>query len=118
MKGTILEKIMPEVMDTMPLELTLTDDNDIIVFWNEPKTKIFHRADEILGTDIRKCHSEKSHGKLEKLLKDMRSGAVDKESMRINNNGQDILIEYIAMRDEGGNYLGCLEACRLLDSQD
>ena len=26
--------------------------------------------------------------------------------------------EYIAMRDDEGNYLGCLEACRLLDSQD
>ena len=115
MKGTINETILPAVMDTMPLELTLTDENDIIIFWNEPKTRIFHRADEILGTDIRKCHSEKTQDKLEKLLGDMRSGAVNRVAMRIEHHGQSILIEYIAVRNDDGKYLGCLESCRLVD---
>ncbi len=115
MKGTINENILPVVMDTMPAELTLIDENDIIIFWNEPKIKIFHRADEILGTDIRKCHSDKSQDKLENLLEGMRAGAVDKESMRITHDGQNILIEYIAVRDDDGKYLGCLESCRLVD---
>ena len=115
MKGTIDEKLLPAVMDTLPAELTLIDENDLIVFWNEPKSKIFHRADEILGTDIRKCHPEKSQDKLEKLLEDMRSGAKDIESMRIECDGLDILIQYIAVRDTDGKYLGCLEVCRLVD---
>lgn len=116
MKGTINETILPAVMDTMPLELTLTDENDVIIFWNEPAIKIFHRDDDILGTDIRKCHSEKSHDILEKLLRDMRSGSLDRMAMKIEHHGQNILIEYIAVRNNEGKYLGCLESCRLVDN--
>ena len=116
MKGIIDEKLLPVVMDTLPAELTLIDENDLIVFWNEPKSKIFHRADEILGTDIRKCHPEKSQKALEKLLSDLKSGTQDKESMRIECDGLDILIQYIAVRSVDGKYLGCLEVCRLVDN--
>ena len=115
MKGTIDDKLLPAVMDTLPAELTLIDENDLIVFWNEPKTKIFHRADEILGTDIRKCHSEKSQEKLEELLLDMKSEKQDKMTMKIECDGLDILIEYIAVRSGDGKYMGCLEVCRLVD---
>ncbi|MCK4757335.1 MAG: PAS domain-containing protein [Thermoplasmata archaeon] len=115
MKGSIDEKLLPAVMDTLPAELTFIDENDLIVFWNEPDSKIFHRADEILGTDIRKCHPEKSQDNLEKLLGDLKSGAKDKESMRIECDGLDILIKYIAVRSDDGKYKGCLETCRLVD---
>ena len=79
------------------------------------KSKIFHRTGEILGIDIRKCHPEKSQEKLEKLLGDMKSGKQDKMTMRIECDGLDILIEYIAVRSDDGKYLGCLEVCRLVD---
>ena len=116
MKGTIEKDVLPYVIDTIPAELTLTDENDLIIFWNEPKTKIFPRADNILGMDIRKCHPEKSQEELERLLNGMHTGSIDMEIGTFEYEGQNILIQYNAIRNSDGKYLGCLEVCRLVDS--
>jgi PAS domain S-box-containing protein len=112
MKGRIPEEMISAVLDALPVEITLTDSNDKIIAWTEPAHKIFHREDEILGTDVRDCHSEKSQDQVNKLLEDLKSGKKDKESMVVpckdEKTGQPIkvLVEYI---------LGCLEVCRLVD---
>ena len=116
MKGTIPMKMLGPVLDALPLEITLTDADDKIIAWSEPKPKIFHREDEILGTDVRDCHPEKSQQRLEQLLADMKSGKLDSEVMIIDCTGPDgepakVRIEYLALRDTGGRYLGCLEIC-------
>ncbi len=115
MKGNIDKDIIPHLIDTITAELTFIDENDRIVFWSEPETKIFSRPDNILGIDIRKCHSKKSQDDLEELLADMRSGSIDKKANITENNGRNILVEYIAVRDSDGKYKGCLEVCRVLD---
>ncbi len=115
MKGNIDKDILPYIIDSIPAELTFIDENDLIVFWSQPETKIFSRPDGILGIDIRKCHPKKSQDDLEKLLADMRSGSIDKKTMRTVNNGMDIQVEYVAVRDSDGKYRGCLEVCRVLD---
>jgi PAS domain S-box-containing protein len=121
MKGKIPEKMLAAVLDALPAELTLTDADDRIIAWTEASYKIFHRPDEILGTDVRDCHSEKSRDRVSQLLDDLRSGAKDKESMTIpckdEKTGEPIKvrIEYIAVRSASGKYQGCIEVCRLVD---
>lgn len=121
MKGKIPAEMLAAVLDALPAELTLTDANDKIIAWTEPAYKIFHRFDEILGTDVRKCHSEKSQERVSRLLEDLKSGKKDKETMVVpckdEKTGESIkvLVEYIAVRSASGEYLGCLEACRLAD---
>lgn len=115
--------MLPAVLDSLPIELTLIDANDIIIAWTEPKYKIFHRFDEILGTDVRKCHPEKSQERVDQLLEDLKSDAKDREGMIVpckdEKTGEPIkvLVEYIAVRSSDGEYLGCLEACRLVDGE-
>jgi len=122
MKGKIPDKMLGALLDALPLELTLTDAGDRIVAWTEPKNKIFQRKDEILGTDVRKCHSEKSQAKVEKLLQDLKSGKKDNAVTIIDCKGLDgkpakILVEYAAVRSPDGKYLGCLETCRYADEK-
>jgi len=121
MKGKIPEEMLAAVLDALPAELTLTDANDKIIAWTEPAYKIFHRFDEILGTDVRECHPEKSRERVSRLLEDLKSGNRDKETMVVpckdEKTGEpiEVLVEYIAVRSASRKYLGCMEVCRLVD---
>ena len=81
MKGEIPEEMLAAVLDALPAEMTLIDANDTIIAWTEPAYKIFHRFDEILGTDVRDCHPEKSQERVNQLLEDLKSGEIDTDKM-------------------------------------
>jgi hypothetical protein len=102
------------VLETVPLEMTLIDENDRIVWWNTRRPRIFQRADRILGTDVRSCHNAESNRTIDRLLREMKAGERDLARMWFDRTGADgapqkLLIEYIAVRDAAGRYLGCLE---------
>ena len=116
MKGKIPNEMLGHILDSLPLEMTLTDADDRIIAWTHSKQHIFDRPDAILGKDVRKCHPPKSQAKIDQLMADMKSGKVDSEVTVIDMPKQDgtpgkVRIEYMAIRDPGGKYLGCLEVC-------
>ncbi len=120
MKGKIPENMLGPVIDSLPVELTLIDADDKIIMWSNIKTEIFHRPDSIIGTDVRECHSDKSMDKLDKLLAGMKSGEIDNQAMIIDCTGPGggpakVRIEYLAVRDSQGKYMGCLELCNYVD---
>ncbi len=65
---------------------------------------------------MRNCHPKKSLGKVEQILEEMKAGKRDKARFYIDlplgprQEKQKVLIEYYALRDAQGKYLGCLEA--------
>ena len=61
------------------------------------------------GRKVQQCHPPASVGKVQKILDDFRSGASDVASFWINFKGRFVLIEYFALRDEKGVYLGTAE---------
>lgn len=107
------------VLDSLPLEITLTDGNDRIIAWTHAKNHIFDRPDSILYQDVRKCHSPKSHARINQILGDMKSGKLESEVQIVDGKRPDgtparIRIEYTALRNQAGQYLGCLETCNYL----
>ena len=116
MKGKIPENLLGPVIDSLPVELTLIDADDRIIMWSNIKREIFHRPDNVLGKDVRECHPSKSQNKLNQLLAGMKSGAFENQVTIIDCKGPDggpakVRIEYLALRDNDGKYLGCLEMC-------
>lgn len=94
----------------LPLDLTFTDENDLIRYFNGKNDLIFSREPEILGTDVIDCHSPRTHPDVNHLLTDLKSGARDFfEAWKENDRGRFIHTRYIAVRDKNGTYLGCLE---------
>jgi DUF438 domain-containing protein len=113
MKAKLPREIVDAVLETIPLEMTVLDENDLIVWWNTQRPRIFEREGEILGRDVRSCHSESSVATIDRLLGEMKAGK--RESARFWYNRIDegvprkLLVDYFAIRDESGRYVGCLE---------
>jgi DUF438 domain-containing protein len=78
-------------------------------------TRIFKRPSAALGRDVRNCHPQKSLDKVEVILAEMKVGKRDKARFWIDmtlypdQKPQKVLIEYYALRNSAGTYLGCLE---------
>jgi len=114
MIGSLPKEILDSLLETMPLEFSVLDANDKVLAWNKHETRIFKRPVDVVGRDVRNCHPKKSLDKVEKILNEMKEGKRDKARFWIdlekNNEKRKILIEYYALRNENGKYLGCLEA--------
>lgn len=104
------------VLETIPVEFSLIDKNDNVLGWNKHETRIFKRPKGVVGRNVRNCHPRKSLDKVEKILNEMKEGKRDKATFWIDltrderGEKRKILIQYFAVRDKKGNYLGCLEA--------
>jgi len=116
MIGQINEAVLEALLETIPIDFSIVDENDKVLAWNRHETRIFKRPVGVIGRDVRDCHPKKSVAKVEKILEEMKSGKRNKARFWIDlkiephENPQKILIEYYALRDSEGNYLGCLEA--------
>lgn len=116
MIGKLSDTIFNAVLETIPLEFAVVDENDKVLAWNKHETRIFKRPMGIIGRDVRDCHPKKSLDKVETILREMKEGKRDKSrfwidlSIERKKEKQKVLIEYYALRDADGTYLGCLEA--------
>ena len=116
MIGIVPENIMNSLLETIPIEFSILDKDDNVVGWNKHDTRIFKRPESVVGKNVRNCHPKNSLSKVERILEEMKEGSRDKARFWIDLNldsyqkPQKILIEYYALRDKKGNYLGCLEA--------
>lgn len=107
--GSLSQKELEAIFATIPAELTFVDKDDYIVYYNEPKTPIFPRKPQIIGTTIQACHSEASIPALNKIIELLRSGEKNSVDTWRTIKGRLILIKYMAARDKTGKYRGLLE---------
>jgi DUF438 domain-containing protein len=113
MNEKLPREMLDAILETLPLEMTVLDEHDRVVWWNTRRPRAFERTDEILGRDVRLCHTEKSVAMIDVMLREMKAG--ERESARFWYNRitegvlQKLVVEYIAIRDGGGRYLGCVE---------
>jgi DUF438 domain-containing protein len=120
MIGTLSKEIVDSLFETIPFEFSVIDANDRVLAWNKHDTRIFKRPVGVIGRDVRNCHPSKSVHLVEKILDEMKSGKRDLARFWIDlaldpdnqHKKSKVLIEYYALRDETGNYLGCLEFSR------
>jgi PAS domain S-box-containing protein len=116
MIGKLPNEILAALLETIPLEFSVLDANDEVVGWNKHETRIFKRPEGVVGRNVRKCHPSKSVDKVEKIIEEMKAGTRNKARFWIDldikefDGKQKIMIEYYALRDTEGKYLGCLEA--------
>jgi PAS domain S-box-containing protein len=97
------------ILETIPIEFSFVDENDLVRFWNKHATRIFERPMSLMGEPVQDCHPEQSVNKVNRLLSDLKAGQRDSAESWIDLKGRKILIRYFAVRNKAGQYLGTLE---------
>jgi uncharacterized protein len=100
---------LESLFKTLPIDLTFVDKDDKVKFFSLGPDRVFVRNRAILGRDVRMCHPPSSVHIVEQILNDFRTGRQNSASFWINMHGKFIYIDYYAMKDKEGNYLGTLE---------
>ncbi|MFH1473552.1 MAG: PAS domain-containing protein [Candidatus Aenigmatarchaeota archaeon] len=115
MIGQIPKDVLESLLETIPVEFSILDENDKVLAWNKHDTRIFKRPEGVIGRDVRNCHPKKSLEKVEKIIQEMKDGKRDVVEFYIDlpigesKDKHKILIRYFALRDKKNKYLGCLE---------
>ncbi|HRX12480.1 MAG TPA: DUF438 domain-containing protein [Draconibacterium sp.] len=97
------------ILNTLPVDMTFVDRNDKVKYFSQSSDRIFQRNRAILNRDVRHCHPPASAHIVDKILDDFKSGRQNRAPFWINMKGKMIHIEYFALRNDAGEYLGTLE---------
>ncbi|MBN1142934.1 MAG: DUF438 domain-containing protein [Bacteroidales bacterium] len=97
------------ILNTIPFDMTFVDKNDKVKYFTQGSERIFARSRSIINRDVRLCHPPGSVHIIEKIIDDFKSGRASHAPFWIQMKGKFIHIEYFALRDEQGEYLGTLE---------
>jgi len=93
------------------------DAQDTVRFFNQAPERIFTRTRAILGRKVQQCHPPDSVHIVEAILRDFKSGAQNRAAFWIRMGGRFVHIEYVALRDRQGKYLGTLEISQDLSAK-
>lgn len=111
--GRMTPKEIEAVLNTIPLELTFVNEEDINSYHNRG-FKLFKRPDMAIGRDVWACHPPKVEVLVRKVMDDFKAGKRDKVDVWMYKEEEPVLVQYLAVRDEEGGYIGTLESVQLL----
>lgn len=106
--GFSAEELM-SILNTIPFDMTFVDKDEKVKYFTQGTERIFQRNRAILNRDVRHCHPPASAHIVDKIIEDFRSGRQSRAPFWIQMGGKFIHIEYFALRNEKGDYLGTLE---------
>ncbi len=107
--GALSPSELSALLDSLPVDITFIDKNDVVRYFNQAKDRIFVRSPAIIGRAVQNCHPEKSVHIVNRILEEFKSGARDVAEFWINMAGKTVYIRYFPVRDKNGEYLGTLE---------
>lgn len=115
--GMLTPAELMAILNTVPFDMTFVDANDKVKYFTQGSERIFDRNRAILGRDVRLCHPPSSVNIVDRILEDFKSGRQDRAPFWIQLHGKFIHIEYFALRDPEGKYLGTLEVSQDLTAK-
>jgi hypothetical protein len=107
--GSFSVNELEAILNALPLDATFVDAEDRVRYFTHGGERVFARSRAVLGRKVQHCHPPSSVDTVDRILEGFRSGRKDRAAFWIEMRGRFVHIEYVALRDAGGGYLGCLE---------
>lgn len=107
--GSFTAKEIMAILNTVPIDMTFVDKHDKVKYFTQGNERVFIRNRSIINRDVRLCHPPGSTHIVNKILEDFKSGKETHAPFWIQMKGKFIKIEYFALHDDKGDYLGTLE---------
>ena len=96
------------LFNTIPMEITFVDADNINRFFNEGE-KVFKRPGMAIDREVFSCHPPKIEQIVRGIIDDFRNNRRDCVPMWMDKGGRTMLVRYMAVRDRNGKYLGTVE---------
>jgi len=93
----------------LPVDITFVDEHDTVLYYSQTRDRVFTRIPAVIGRKVQDCHPSPSVDVVERILGAFKAGERNSAEFWIQTGGKFILIRYLAVRDDNGQYLGCLE---------
>ncbi len=107
--GSLTLQELEAILNTLPVEITFVDKNNIVRYFNRAETRTFPRTRAVLGRTVQQCHPQKSIHVVNRIIEEFKAGTRDVAEFWINHRGRFIHIRYFPVRSPQGEYLGVLE---------
>ncbi|MCX8175962.1 MAG: PAS domain-containing protein [Candidatus Bathyarchaeota archaeon] len=107
--GTLTMEEAEAILNTLPVDITFVDKDDVVKFFNKAEERIFVRTKAVLGRKVQLCHPQKSIHIVNRILEAFKKGEKDVAEFWIQKGGRLIHIRYFSVRDKNGRYLGTME---------
>ena len=108
--GSLTLSQLAALLDTLPLEITFVDAENINRYFNQPfSEKSFKRPLAALGREVFSCHPPKIEPMVRAIIADLRAGKRNSVSVWMEKNQRATLVTYHAVRDAQGQYVGTME---------
>jgi len=107
--GSFSTEELLAILNTMPVDMTFVDKDDKVKYFSQSRDRIFQRNRAIINRDVRHCHPPGSAHIVDKIIDDFKNGKQDRAPFWIKMGPKFIHIEYFALRNDKGDYLGTME---------
>ena len=129
--GTLPLNELMYLLNTLPVDLTYVDSEDRVKYFSDSKDRVFRRTRSVIGRNVENCHPPQSVEVVQKIITSFKEGKKDHYEFWLNVKERFLYIQFFAVRDKEGRYLGTLEVAqditeirklegekRLLDERD
>lgn len=106
--GHLTIEQLTALLNTIPLEISFVDADNINRFFNEGP-KVFKRPGMAIDREVFSCHPPKIEPMVRQIIDDFRNGRRDVVPVWMEKGGKTMLVRYMAVRDHKGQYLGTVE---------
>ncbi|MBF1170252.1 MAG: DUF438 domain-containing protein [[Eubacterium] sulci] len=112
--GHVTLEQLTALLNTVPVEITFVDENNINRYFNEGP-KLFKRPSMAIDREVFSCHPPKIAPMVRTIIEDFRNGVRDEFPVWVEKQGKTMLVKYMAVRDKDGKYLGTAEFVQEMD---
>ena len=107
--GSLDFVVLEQIFKLLPLDIAFIGSDDRLQFYSAPPHRIFPRSPQLIGRLVQNCHPPKSVATVEKILTSFKEGSEDSAEFYLTIGKKFVHIEYFAVRNMEGSYLGTLE---------
>ncbi|WP_333504253.1 NAD(P)H-dependent oxidoreductase [Limosilactobacillus vaginalis] len=107
--GRLTLKEVQQIFSTIPFEVDLIDSTDHFAWFSDKPNREHVRNTASLGETVQECHPPMAVPAVMSIINSFREGKEDVVTRPLWMNGHRSLIQYYALRDINGHYLGTIE---------
>nr|WP_240411117.1 NAD(P)H-dependent oxidoreductase [uncultured Limosilactobacillus sp.] len=107
--GRLSLKEVQQIFSTIPFEIDLIDSTDHFAWFSDKPNREHVRNTASLGETVQECHPPMAVPAVMSIINSFREGKKDVVTRPLWMNGHRSLIQYYALRDINGHYLGTIE---------